>query len=632
MADINITNLPDRPYDNYLFRSDQPDTNGNVETQPVKTEGSLNDIWIDTFMKSTDWAPKTRGFYVDGKTGYAEFANVFITGGITATTGSIGGWVINPTNLTSPLGQVVLDSANNKIIFYNNLGTKTITLDGSLTLAGEPQIRVGGGIYVYATEDSSQLAGGRLVSLGAGVGTVALEALDFSGNTGGSFLVGSTGYVIFNNSSGTLWEIDTYGDLEIPSVHFKTPDTIGAGFSSDFTPDYTNSRNLGTNSKYWDNAYINGTISIRGSIIPDASLVSHIGSIDYLLGEIFTYNLEVYDAIIPIQTPEGKTIIGVPDVLGAGPDTFQTVATHTVSFTGDSSDPSLNINSVNYTYPDGALYYNTVSQKIRLKKGGIWTDLVTGGSTWTSDVNAAGYSLTNGGNINAVNFISTTGSVYALNYYCNGTQVMDSGRNMSNLSNVTANNFTTYSGYVYASSFLISGTPVIDGSRNITNINNITATGQALFSNESSGCLVNWLKITGSAPQIGTSGSRFDHIYGVRVHGNYAFIVDSDIRLKKNISVSTYGLKEINKLQPIKYELKDENYKGVHLGFSAQDVKRIIPEIVTTVENDEKDTEETEDEKMLGIYSTGIIPILVRAVQELSKEIEILKSQLAKKP
>ena len=123
MADKNYSNFT-RPYDHYLNRSpndptfdqyekstdsgvdtgspsgntsggaNNADNNGNTENQPVKDNGSLGDVWINTFIKSTNWKPKTTGFYIDGQTGYAEFQNVYIVGNVHSQTGSIGGFEI----------------------------------------------------------------------------------------------------------------------------------------------------------------------------------------------------------------------------------------------------------------------------------------------------------------------------------------------------------------------------------------------------------------------------------------------------------------------------------------------------------------------------------------------------------
>jgi ribosomal protein S19 len=67
---------------------------GSVETTAVKSPGAISDVWINTFVRSTNWLPKMCGFTIDGQTGYAEFANVYITGGIIANTGTIGGFNI----------------------------------------------------------------------------------------------------------------------------------------------------------------------------------------------------------------------------------------------------------------------------------------------------------------------------------------------------------------------------------------------------------------------------------------------------------------------------------------------------------------------------------------------------------
>ena len=64
--------------------------NGGV----IKNESQISDLWIQNTIRSLNWKPKTKGFYIDGATGYAEFANIYLAGGIEATTGSIGGWQI----------------------------------------------------------------------------------------------------------------------------------------------------------------------------------------------------------------------------------------------------------------------------------------------------------------------------------------------------------------------------------------------------------------------------------------------------------------------------------------------------------------------------------------------------------
>ena len=88
-----------------------PAGNGSVEEMAVKSDGGMNDLWIKNFIKSVGWKPKTRGFYIDGATGYAEFSNVFVSGEIQALLGLIGGWVISETSLKDAAGTVGMSSA-----------------------------------------------------------------------------------------------------------------------------------------------------------------------------------------------------------------------------------------------------------------------------------------------------------------------------------------------------------------------------------------------------------------------------------------------------------------------------------------------------------------------------------------
>lgn len=106
----NITNSESTTEQNESTDSDasQPSTsggdtaassNGSVETMPVKDAGSMDDIWINKFIRSKNWKPKKVGFYIDGRTGYAEFTGVYISGTITATSGIIGGFTLTPTKM-----------------------------------------------------------------------------------------------------------------------------------------------------------------------------------------------------------------------------------------------------------------------------------------------------------------------------------------------------------------------------------------------------------------------------------------------------------------------------------------------------------------------------------------------------
>lgn len=92
----------------------------------------------------------------------------------------------------------------------------------------------------------------------------------------------------------------------------------------------------------------------------------------------------------------------------------------------------------------------------------------------------------------------------------------------------------------------------------------------------------------------------------------------SDIRLKDNVQVLKYGLKDILKLRPVTYNWKkDEINQGIQFGFIAQEVQEVIPEAVK---------EFGTDIKYLGLEKDAIYAALVNAIKELNDKIDNLKN------
>lgn len=107
---------------------------GSVETTSVKSSGAIGDIWITSFIKSTNYKPKKQGFLINGPTGYIEAAEVWLSGTITAVSGAIGGWDISPGELSS--GKVKLQSNYQRFLFGDATSYSTgigifLGLDGS---------------------------------------------------------------------------------------------------------------------------------------------------------------------------------------------------------------------------------------------------------------------------------------------------------------------------------------------------------------------------------------------------------------------------------------------------------------------------------------------------------------------
>ena len=94
----------------------------------------------------------------------------------------------------------------------------------------------------------------------------------------------------------------------------------------------------------------------------------------------------------------------------------------------------------------------------------------------------------------------------------------------------------------------------------------------------------------------------------------------SDERLKNNITNISWGLNDILKLRPVSFNWKDDRAnQGKQFGFIAQEVHSIMPEAIKIF---------GEDFKYLGLEKDAIYATLVKAVQELSAEIDILKQEI----
>ncbi|NDV78130.1 tail fiber domain-containing protein [Dysgonomonas sp. 511] len=114
----------------------------------------------------------------------------------------------------------------------------------------------------------------------------------------------------------------------------------------------------------------------------------------------------------------------------------------------------------------------------------------------------------------------------------------------------------------------------------------------------------------------GSSKSTFTFYVNGTAGGDNTWNTASDRRLKKNIKDMGYGLSEILKLRPVTYLLKKDSTNSTKVGFIAQEVKPIIPEVVSGVEGD------MEKGETLSIGYSELVPVLTKAIQEQQGIIE----------
>lgn len=142
---------------------------------------------------------------------------------------------------------------------------------------------------------------------------------------------------------------------------------------------------------------------------------------------------------------------------------------------------------------------------------------------------------------------------------------------------------------------------------------------------------------TDNSKTLGTSSYRWTSVYAVN-----GTIQTSDMRLKTNVTDLNYGLADIMKIKPISYNWKSDADGKRKVGFSAQELEKVMPELVYHEEMSEKmKADFAKEGKTLptitdpyGVNYADMAPILVKAIQEqqklieeLKKEIELLKSK-----
>ena len=151
--------------------------------------------------------------------------------------------------------------------------------------------------------------------------------------------------------------------------------------------------------------------------------------------------------------------------------------------------------------------------------------------------------------------------------------------------------------------FIVKGGVEVVG--NIRASNSTTITG-SLYVSGSYG---------GSAGAISASGD-------IVADGDVIAYNSSDERLKDNIEVIKGSLDKIGEIRGVEFDWNDKSpgwarERGHDVGVIAQEVQKIIPEIVIERKNG-----------YLGVDYKRIVPLLIESIKELKKEVEDLKKKV----
>ncbi len=113
---------------------------------------------------------------------------------------------------------------------------------------------------------------------------------------------------------------------------------------------------------------------------------------------------------------------------------------------------------------------------------------------------------------------------------------------------------------------------------------------------------------------LGIPGRSWHTVYSVN-----GVQTTSDGRYKENVSALPYGLDEVTALRPVMFTWIEHPDEGLHYGLIAQEVREILPDIVSGDDS---------ENGMLGMSYGELIPVLVKAVQEQQEEIDTQAEQI----
>ena len=103
------------------------------------------------------------------------------------------------------------------------------------------------------------------------------------------------------------------------------------------------------------------------------------------------------------------------------------------------------------------------------------------------------------------------------------------------------------------------------------------------------------------------------------IYGDVIAFAASDKRLKENIQPIPNALDKLNQISGYTFDWNNKTevhgHEGHDIGVIAQEIEKVLPEVVTTRDNGYK-----------AVKYEKIVPLLIQAIKELQQEINELKA------
>ena len=452
--------------------------------------------------------------------------------------------------------------------------------------------------------NNNAFGSGALQKTTSGSQNIAIGTNSLNSNVLGNFNIGI--------GHGSLFATLGTGSILSPTTGGSANVAIGSGaLSANTTGTFNTALGFssgGTNEGGYKNTVIGANTGFSATNLNNATAIG--------FGAIATANnsIQLGNADVTNVNTSGTITAGAITYPNVGGATGQVLTTNgsVASWTNNTStSPSItNDNSNNVTgYPTWVTGATTGNLPLKISSSKFTFNPSTG------DATINGLTIGLGKNSYATN---TVFGVNALSLLSNSTAIRNTAIGANSLSGLYLNPDNTAIGYnALLTTQGYQNTAIGSGADALYAVFNCTAIGYGASGSTSNTMQLGNSAVTdiyGGAP-TGGAGT------GANFRGK-AFIVNSDARIKKDIVNSKYGLATILKLRPVNYTLINDVKHETQVGFIAQEVKEIVPEMVTGKEGDLSKGE------ILGVNYGGLVPILTKAIQELKKENELQEIEI----
>lgn len=529
-----------------------------------------------------------------------EIDDTLVLMGASATEPTTGGFGLETRNFTGvgTHSNAASNVTGSHSIVYN-FATDRWEADGSLILseasAGVPGIKVSSASSPLAEQDFG-----------------STNALDFNEGSGITILGATSGndidVTITNSDKGSSQNIfKNVASDSGTAVADNNNDTLtitgGNNLSTSVSADTLTVQhdNSGVSAASYGSQFVVPSITVdaRGHITAASSNTAISLA---ALGYSGSANADNYGSFSIRANAGASEAIGSGEVI-----TFTDSGATTVSRSGNTIDIS-SVNTVTNVGVSGQQTSGTITlaagSNSTVSQSGSTITIASSDTNTVTNVGANNSNFTNG-NINIVGSNATTVSKSGNTITISST---DNNTDTDTITNIGANGGSYSNGNISitgsgATSVSKSGNTVTISSTNTTysNLNEFTnGPGYTTYSS-------NQATDTTSTVQFGL----------VRSTGDVVAFYSSDERLKDNIAPIENSLDKVGQLKGYEFDWNDKQdvYEGHDVGVIAQEVEKVVPELV-----------QTRDDGYKAVKYEKIVPLLINAINELKAEIEELKS------